>query len=302
MKYQYFHGLLETYYETGMEHLALGVQVDDDRFKTPNSQYNGDPKFGPEYYLSLEGLVTLEPGDRLEIMTEAGLSVFNIGNRPLAQSHQYRFGSAYPVEISSVSELGNFTKYFNQTKKISATIIRPIKTIALYGGTFDPIHLGHKAIIDQLHYQFDVVYVLPTNNWTKNKFCFSLEERINACWAVAKNYLNVEVLDWSLREDTTSTYAMFEKIKAESEVAPKIVIGSDNLSGITKWKNFELLKSLPFIVIKRGEEKFNNPLVNSQVWPMQKNISATEIRNNFLINQIPPEAHKVLDLKKMKKD
>lgn len=302
MKYQYFTGFLETYYETGMEHLALGVQVDDKRFKTPNSNYNGDPKNGPEHYLSLEGLVMLEKGDRIEITTPEGVTVFNIGNRSLAAAHNYRLGSAYPIELSEVSDLKEFTQYFNDNQKIKGTIIRPIKTIALYGGTFDPIHIGHKSIIEQLHYHFDVVYVLPTNNWTKKSFCFTIEERIKACQAVAQNHLNVEVLDWSLREDTTSTFNMFEKIKAQSGVEPKIIIGSDNLQGIEKWKNFDLLKNLPFIVMQRGDIPKNNPLINSQIWPMQKNISATEIRNNNLIDQIPVEAQMVLELGKMKKD
>lgn len=302
MKYQYFTGVLQNYYETGMEHLALGVQVEDERFKTKNDQFDGSPQNGPEYYLSLEGLVMLEKGDRLEIETTEGTKVFNIGNRQLAAADKYRFGSAYPLEINEPKDMGEFIQYFHDGKNIKGTIIRKVKTIALYGGTFDPIHLGHKAIIEQLHYQYDVVYILPTNNWTKQNFLFSLEERINACLAVAKNYLNVEVLDWSLREDTTSTLAMFNKIKETTGVEPKIVIGSDNLTGIEKWKNFELLKPLPFIVFQRGELPKNNPLPNSIIIPLKQNMSATEIRNNNLIDQIPKEAQRELDLNKMKKD
>jgi nicotinate-nucleotide adenylyltransferase len=286
-----------------MEHIALGVQVDDDRFKTKNDRYDGTHHNGPEYYLSLEGLVMLEKGDRLEITTPAGLKTFHIGNPSLAALHQYRLGSAYPVEINDPSDLNEYLQYFHEGQKVKGTIIRPLKTIALYGGTFDPIHLSHKAIIEQLHYQYDVVYILPTNNWTKSNFLFSLEERLQACLAVARNYLNVEVLDWSLREDTTSTWAMFQKIKQATGVEPKIVIGSDNLLGIEKWKNFNQLKALPFIIFQRGELPKVNPLTNSMIIPFTKNnISATEIRNNNLIDQIPKEAQRVLDLRKLKKD
>lgn len=301
MKYLTFEGTLETYYETGMEHLALGLQLSDERFKQKNSSFTGDPKNGPEYYYSLEGFIFLQPQDRLEVITDKGTEVFMIGNKSLAKDDSYRFGSAYPKEISS-NELSQWSSFF--AKNCTAKIIRPIKKLAFYGGTFDPIHLGHKAIIEQLHYQFDLVCVLPTNNWTKKTFTFSLEERLQAIEAVANNYSNVTTLDWSLYEDTTSTLEVFKKLKSQYGIDPVIVIGSDNIKGIQNWKNFTELKDLPFMVFQRGEKIINNPLTNCQILTnFNKNYSSTEIRNLNLIESIPVESRKFLNLHKIgKKD
>lgn len=294
MIYLNYHGKLTTYFETGMEHLGLGLQLQESKFKTKNDRYDGTHKNGPEFYESLEGLILLRPGDRVDISTPQGLQTFLIGNRTLAQQDGYRLGGAYPKETI---DLPTFVNFF-QTE-LSATIIRPVKKVALYGGTFDPIHLGHKEIINQLHYQFDVVYVLPTNNWTKSKFTFSLPERIAALNAVSQNYINVQVLDWSLKEDTTSTYQMFNKLKKNLGIDPVIVIGTDNLLNIKQWKNYSQLKKLPFLIFQRGEMPTQVPLNNYQMVNFNKSYSGTEIRQKRLIDLIPPEARPHLDLRKI---
>lgn len=297
MKHLSFTGTLSTYYETGMEHLGLVLEVDSPQFKIPN------PKFGQaneiEFFRTLDGTVFLRPNDRLEVDTDSGIQVFMIGNRNLAKEDGYKFGSVYPKEISSISDLKNFIKHFNSESK--AKVIRPIKNAAFYGGTFDPIHIGHKEIIKQLHYQFDVVFVLPSNNWTKKDFVFSLDERLKAVQAVANNFLNVEVLNWSLNEDTGSTLSMFNKIKSLIGFEPKIVIGSDNLKNIHNWKNFEELKNLPFVVFQRQDLPKDIKITNYQIINFNKNCSSTEIRNNNLINLIPLEAQEFLSLEKISK-
>lgn len=302
MKYIEFKGNLTTHYETGMEYLGLGVYLDHPKFRTINRSYNPqDSNYGPEYFWTYEGLILLKKNDKLEIeLIDGSIQTFMIGNRTLAKEHGYKLGEAYPQELN-LSELHLWAAQFNSNLK--AKIIRPIKKVAFYGGTFDPMHLGHKKIIEHLHYSFDEVIVLPTNNYNKKDFIFTLDERIHACQAVANNYNNVKVIDWSLHMETSKTYEMFLKLKELYAVEPVIVIGSDNISSIEKWVNYEELKKCPFLIFQRGTEKVTPPLENYQIINnAAPSVSSTDIKASYQIDNIPAECHSSYNLIKMKKD
>jgi nicotinic acid mononucleotide adenylyltransferase len=153
----------------------------------------------------------------------------------------------------------------------------------------------------------DLVLIMPGNNWTKKQPTFSLEERVNSLKAVCDQWPNVQVLDWAQgnRFDTSSTYQVVKEIEKEFEIRPEIVIGSDNVQNIEKWKKWEDLKDYRFYIINRGGNlskedlaKFKNPIYHSSFRPHV--ISSSEIRSKIdLIEQIPLEARSHLDLKKL---
>ena len=292
-------GKLSTYYETGFEGIALILEVEDERFNIPNP----NPQEGrPQFFRSLEGAIFLRKEDVLEIETPDGIRKFTLGNKILAHKHNYRFGVAYPLEINSLEDLSDYIFFFKNEYK--AKVIRKVNSLAFYGGTFDPIHNGHKEIISKLHYMCDLVYVLPSNNWTKSNFTFPIQERIRAVEAVCNNFLNVQVLDWSLSEDTSSTLNMYKKIEHETGVKAQIVIGSDNLEKITHWKHFEELNKCSFLVFTRNDLPKEIPIKNYKIINFSNNISSTAIRKEKLINNIPQEAldHLNLDLLNKKID
>lgn len=302
MKYITFSGNLTTFYETGMEYLGLGIDMT--RFQTLNPHYDPqDKNKGPQYYSSYEGLILLKKNDKIDIETPEGVVTFIIGNPSLAKAHQYKFGEAYPKELTDPKELSEWVKHF-APENIKGTITREVKKVAFYGGTFDPMHLGHKKIIEQLHYHFDEVCVVPTNNYLKKNFTFTLSERINAAQAVADNYSNVTVLDWALQMDTSKTYEMFLKLQSLYGIEPVIAIGEDNLVGIEKWQNFSQLKSLPFMIFHRAGAPVNDiPLTNYQfIKNFNISASSTAIRAENNIQNIPPECLKYYDLLKLAKD
>lgn len=299
MKFLEFTGTLTTFYETGMEHLGLGLNLESPQFKDKNPNYGPKNPKEPEYFYSYEALILLKRNDRIEIEVDGTVNIFHIGNRNVAQSHGYKFGEAYPLEFS-LEQLDQWIKLFH--KPLKAKIIRPIKTVAFYGGTFDPLHVGHKAIIQDLHYRFDEVCVLPTNNYTKKNFLFPIENRIKAAQAVANNFNNVKVLDWSLFMETSKTYEMFLKLKNMYGIEPVIVIGSDNLQSINQWLNFSELQKCPFLIFNRGEEKIVAPLENYQVVNnFNYNVSSSNIKKSQKSDEIPSECHIHYDLKQLKK-
>jgi len=64
--------------------------------------------------------------------------------------------------------------------------------IAVYPGTFDPVHFGHLDVIDRGRRIFDRLIVGVGTNPDKEPF-FSLEERVELVRSVIKPFANVEV-------------------------------------------------------------------------------------------------------------
>ena len=58
-----------------------------------------------------------------------------------------------------------------------------IKKVGLYGGGFDPIHLGHKELIDFVIEQcdFDEIWLMPAYAHTFNKNMIDCSYRIDMC-------------------------------------------------------------------------------------------------------------------------
>ena len=155
--------------------------------------------------------------------------------------------------------------------------------IAIFGGSFDPVHLGHieivrKALKDK---DIDKIIIIPNYlNPLKNSFSAPPELRLKWLKEVFSD-LNVEVSDFEIKKNRP-VYSI-ETIKY---FKPKyFIIGSDNLKTLDKWKNIdEILKEVEFIVAKRGKidknllKKYNIKKIIDINIP----ISSTEIRNcNF---------------------
>lgn len=301
-----FLGTLESYYETGMEGFSLQLYLDG--YEIPNEKYNEkDRSFGPKFFHDWSGVINLDPGDKVKIISSPLKKyegkVFTIGNLRFAKADRYRFGYTYPKEKISLQDWYDLFS----SDKTRAEVIKKIKTIAYYGGTFDPVHEGHKSIIDTLRYKYDLVLILPGNNWTKeNKPIFPIDQRINSLKAICKDFHNVIVLDWAndKEKDTSSTFLVAKEIYKNYKIKPYIVIGTDNLKSIEKWKFWDKLKNYQFIIFNRNNtneefpsfEKFIKKPVFWKFFKTKEEISSTMIRETKDTAKIPEEARACLDL------
>lgn len=296
------NGTLESYFETGME--GIGLQLHRDEFETKNPNYDpNDSNKGPEFYHSWDGVVSLNKQDKIKIidspLSKYNSQIFTLGDLKKAAKDKYRFGACYPFEDIPLQDWFDLFA----CGKTKAIVELSVKTIAFYGGTFDPIHNGHKQIIDTLRYKYDLVLVLPSNNWTKeNQPIYSIDERITAVKAVCDKFYNVKVLDWSKHRDTAYTANVVDMIKDEFNVIPHIVIGEDNIVNIEKWKKWDYLKQLQFVVFARKTngvvdlKKFDKSPI---FWKHDMEVSSTQIKKEKCLDMIPEEAKKVLDLSRI---
>ena len=170
--------------------------------------------------------------------------------------------------------------------------------IAVYSGSFNPLHIGHKAIIDVLSKKYNWVYLVVTpQNPLKDTIIVSPEERVkNAENALLKNeYFNVVVNNIeSEMMPPFYTVNTLRELKRKNPINNfTLAIGADNLTNIKEWFMYqEILLDFGVIVFPRGTEdveyleKLKRDLLNEN--PEYKitiehtitpNISSTEIRN-----------------------
>ena len=163
-------------------------------------------------------------------------------------------------------------------------------TVALFGGSFDPPHKGHQAIVKKLAALNDIdkLIIMPAFlNPLKEETWASASQRLEWCRRVCSGP-RVIVSDYEITQGKP-VYTI-ETIKAlQKEYAVKyLVIGSDNLKEIEKWHKFERLNEMiSWLVFTRGKEKPDcRKLKHYKVLGLDMPVSSTEIRNGVALDQV----------------
>lgn len=123
--------------------------------------------------------------------------------------------------------------------------------IAVYSGSFDPLHIGHLAILERLtgSGRFDRVYLVvsPQNPFKDSDKAVNAEQRYrDAVAAVARHpELRVDVLDIELRmpQPSYTIRTLDELQRREPGNTFTLIIGADNLPNLLRWREAERLLS-----------------------------------------------------------
>lgn len=156
--------------------------------------------------------------------------------------------------------------------------------IALYGGSFDPVHAAHIEVAKTaLRKQVaDEVWMIPTyqNPW-KTQASASYAERVAILKAAIKPYRHIKVstIEASLAGISYTIDTLKELMKRYPQVHFCYLIGSDQAQSLVKWKDSaELVKLVSFYVFTRSEEAIDCPyplhLIPMKIMP----ISSTQVR------------------------
>ncbi|WP_058534899.1 nicotinate-nucleotide adenylyltransferase [Legionella saoudiensis] len=131
--------------------------------------------------------------------------------------------------------------------------------IAIFGGTFDPIHNGHlqTSLTIQSFFKFDTYFFLPCKVPTlKPTAVASNKQRINMIRLAIKAYPYFK-LDLREIERNTPSY-MVETLQSFRDEFPNasitLIIGYDSFISLPKWHQWEKLITLAnILVINRNE-------------------------------------------------
>ncbi len=128
-----------------------------------------------------------------------------------------------------------------------------LKTIGLFGGTFDPVHDGHLhvALEAKNALNLDEVRLLPCHQPPhKNTPELSSEQRLLLLRLAANNLDGLLVDDRELRRDKLSwTVDTLKECRTEfgDEVSITLLMGADAYNGLQSWHHWQMLPKLAHI-------------------------------------------------------
>ncbi len=165
-----------------------------------------------------------------------------------------------------------------------------MKTVALFGGSFDPFHIGHEAIVTHLLHDDEIesIIVMPTYlNPLKDSFVAPAKKRLKWLQKLYKDEPKVEISDFEVTQKRK--VPTIESVKyIKKRYNPKkvfVVIGMDNFVTLHKWQDIEKLKKeVEFIVVGRDDQKLPH---GYKTIPLSFDVSSTSLREKMQKELLP---------------
>ena len=171
---------------------------------------------------------------------------------------------------------------------------------AIFGGTFDPIHIGHVHIAYEALYNLhlDKILFMPAGNPPHkiNKTITDAQIRYDLVKSAIEHETHFEISDYEInKKENSYTYETVELFsKLEHNIEWYFLIGVDSLMDLDNWKNVErIFNSCKLVAYNRAgftmeevlkqkhhiEQKFNKKIIFLNMPIID--ISSTNIRNNI---------------------
>lgn len=184
--------------------------------------------------------------------------------------------------------------------------------IAIMGGTFDPIHIGHLIAAERVHEELgvDYIYFIPSNIPPHKNYenMADSSQRYNMVELAIKSNPRFKISDIELkRQGNSYTIDTIRELKKTliTDTTIYFIIGADNASAILRWKEAEeLLKIVELVIVTRpgkwenGFESEINLLKNSggtvhvieiPLISVSSGEIRNRVRNNKRIEYLVPE-------------
>ena len=134
-----------------------------------------------------------------------------------------------------------------------------MKKIALFGGTFDPVHLGHLVTAEDIrkNLKLDKVIFIPAGRppHKSEADVTNAEHRLKMLELAVKPFPKFEISDYELKKSgksyTIDTVRYFKKILNKGDKL-YFIAGSDIVRQIKLWKEWEkLIKEVHLLIMAR---------------------------------------------------
>jgi nicotinate-nucleotide adenylyltransferase len=167
--------------------------------------------------------------------------------------------------------------------------------LALFGGTFDPIHQAHLTVAREAADQFhlDQVWFVPAAHppHKPEQSRASYQDRFRMIEIACR--IDPRFIASRLEEGEQKSYTVdtIERVRATGE-KPYFIIGADAFAEITTWHRWQdLLLLTEFIVVTRPGHHYTAP-AGARVHRLDTvalPVSSSEIRKQLALGQIPPQ-------------
>ena len=155
--------------------------------------------------------------------------------------------------------------------------------IAIFGGSFDPPHLGHQQIVEKAIQTLDIekLLVVPAYlNPFKTSSLASAQMRLNWCRELFDDIPNIIVNDYEIKEGKSTVTSQTVKHLNQTYLVKYLIIGADNLSTLTQWHAFEWLnETITWVIVTREDHRLDTDVLKKwKLLSIAFPVSSTQIR------------------------
>ena len=159
--------------------------------------------------------------------------------------------------------------------------------IGLFGGSFDPIQNAHMADIQKVLSAnlVDKVWIMPCGKHAFEKSLTPAEYRLDMIRLAIGGMEDVEIEYselYSCRKNYTAD--TLRRLKSQHGHDFCLIAGSDILGEVERWKDFDYIRQIPFIVIKREGYDYSEKNLRLEAFleDNQSSVSSSEIRKRIM--------------------
>jgi nicotinate-nucleotide adenylyltransferase len=163
--------------------------------------------------------------------------------------------------------------------------------VAIFGGSFDPPHKGHQRIVEMAieNLEIDTLLVVPAYlNPFKTSSLADAKQRLKWCHTLFDEISNVIVDDYEIKQGKSTTTSQSVKHFNRVFNVKYLIIGSDNLSTLTKWHAFEWLNShIVWVIVSREGHAIQTDMLREwKILEINVPVTSTDIRDKIDLTYI----------------
>ena len=169
--------------------------------------------------------------------------------------------------------------------------------IAIFGGSFDPPHIGHQTIAKRIIKKLDIdlLVVVPSFlNPLKVKSFLDAKTRFKLLKKLFSKKERIKVSNFEIKKERPVYSIETIKYMIEKYQPSKVylVIGADNYKSFHLWDSYKEIRELvTLVVVTRDGFEYEKKDDIKHV-KVNIKISSTELRNTFNIDYIPKKIRK----------
>lgn len=134
-----------------------------------------------------------------------------------------------------------------------------MKTVAVFGGAFDPPHLGHAHVVRSLldAEVTEEVWIVPSGERTDKHYASSANVRLEMVRALVEGEFagdsRVQISDIEITNPIVGTVDLFETLHLKyPSLKFFFVCGEELLPDLPHWRSSEKLQKIPILSLPRG--------------------------------------------------